>query len=111
MSAQVTFDVFVRAALLRMQGARVVSRPKVEVELEEAMTNRSGRRNHLPVRIRVEDGRLLACRVPTAGSADVVAHAAANGLVVLDAARVQAAAGERAPALLLGNFLDRDGSA
>ena len=32
-SAQVTFDVFVRAALLRMQGARAVSRPWVEVEL------------------------------------------------------------------------------
>ena len=27
-SAQVTFDVFVRAALLRMQGAKVVSRPR-----------------------------------------------------------------------------------
>lgn len=108
-SAQVTFDVFVRAALLRMQGARVVSRPRVEVELLEAVTNRSGRRNHLPVRISARDGRLVAARVASAGSADVVAHAAANGLVVLDAARVQAQAGEKAHALLLGNFLDRDG--
>ncbi len=110
-SAQVTFDVFVRAALLRMQGARVVSRPRVEVELEGPLMNRSGRQNHLPARVRVRDGRLVAAPVATAGSADVVAHAAANALVVLDAARVQAAAGERAPALLLGNFLDRDGSA
>ena len=110
-SAQVTFDVFVRAALLRMQGARVVSRPVVEVLLQDALANRSGRANHLPVRIRVQDGRLVAGRVRTAGSADVVAHAAANGLVVLDAARVQAEAGEKARALLLGNFLDRDGLA
>ena len=110
-SAQVTFDVFVRAALLRMQGSRVVSRPTVEVELLEAMNNRSGRRNHLPARIRAQEGRMVAARVPTAGSADVVAHAAANGLVVLDADRLQAAAGERARALLLGNFLDRDGIA
>jgi len=110
-SAQVTFDVFVRAALLRMQGSRVVSRPTVEVELLEAMSNRSGRKNHLPARIRVRDGRLVATRVPTAGSADVVAHAAANALVILDAARLEAAAGEKAPALLLGNFLDRDGLA
>jgi molybdopterin molybdotransferase len=109
-SAQVTFDVFVRAALLRMQGARVVSRPRVEVELREPMTNRSGRTNHLPARVRVEDGRLVAAGVRSAGSADVVAHAAANALVVLDAGRVQAAAGERAPALLLGNFLERDGA-
>jgi molybdopterin molybdotransferase len=110
-SAQVTFDVFVRAALLRMQGSRVVSRPRVEVTLLDPMTNRSGRTNHLPARIRVQDGRLVAARIPTAGSADVVAHAAANGLVVLEAARLQAAAGEKAPALLLGNFLDRDGAA
>src|SRR5438552_3712325 len=34
-SAQVTFDLFARAALLRMQGARVVSRPAVEVDLVE----------------------------------------------------------------------------
>ena len=110
-SAQVTFDVFVRAALLRMQGSRVVARPTVEVELLEAMSNRSGRKNYLPGRIRVQDGRLVAARVPTAGSADVVAHAAANGLVILDAARLSAAAGEKARALLLGNFLDRDGIA
>jgi molybdopterin molybdotransferase len=109
-SAQVTFDVFVRAALLRMQGARVVSRPKVEVELLETMTNRSGRQNHLPARVRVQDGRLVAARIQTAGSADVVAHAAANALVILDALRVRAEAGEKAPALLLGNFLERDGA-
>jgi hypothetical protein len=44
------------------------------------------------------------------GSADVVAHARANALVVLEATRVQAAAGERAPAMLLASFLERDGA-
>ena len=46
--------------------------------------------------------------VPSRGSADLVAHARANALVVLEAARTEAAPGERAPALLLGNFLERD---
>jgi molybdopterin molybdotransferase len=110
-SAQVTFDVFVRAALLRMQGARAVSRPRVEVELLEAVRNKSGRQAHLPARVRFEAGRLVARPVASAGSADIVAHARANALVVLEAARVRAEAGERAPALLLGNFLERDGSA
>jgi molybdopterin molybdotransferase len=110
-SAQVTFDVFVRAALLRMQGARVVSRPTVEVELVEAARNKSGRKAHLPARIRFEGGRFVARPLTSMGSADVVAHARANALVVLEAARVKAEAGERAPALLLGNFLERDGSA
>ncbi|HEY7410989.1 MAG TPA: gephyrin-like molybdotransferase Glp [Vicinamibacteria bacterium] len=108
-SAQVTFDVFVRPALLRMQGARVVTRPRVEVELAARVSNRSGRANHLPARVRFEGGRLLAQPVPTQGSADVVAHARANALVVMDAGRQRAEAGERAPALLLGNFLERDG--
>jgi molybdopterin molybdotransferase len=108
-SAQVTFDLFARAALLRMQGARVVSRPSVEAFLVESVSNRSGRRNHLPARLRIEGGRLLASPLRSVGSADVVAHARANALVVLEAERLKAEAGEKVPALLLGNFLERDG--
>jgi molybdopterin molybdotransferase len=107
-SAQVTFDLFARAALLRMQGARNVRRPEVEVELHDRARNRSGRRAHLPARLRWSAGRLLADLVLSRGSADVVAHARANALVVLEAARTEAAPGERAPALLLGNFLEGD---
>jgi molybdopterin molybdotransferase len=108
-SAQVTFDLFARAALLRMQGARVVSRPTVEVELVESVGNRSGRRNHLPARVHVEGGRLLASPLRSVGSADVVAHARANALVVLGPEQLKAEAGEKVPAVLLGNFLERDG--
>lgn len=110
-SAQVTFDLFARAALRRMQGARVVSRPTVEVELLESVTNRSGRRHYLPARVRFEGSRLVASPLRSVGSADVVAHAHANALVVLDAERLRAEAGEKAPAVLLGNFLERDGLA
>jgi len=109
-SAQVTFDVFVRAALLRMQGARVAARPSVEVELLDPATNRSGRKAHLPARVRYEGGRLVAAPIRSQGSADIVAHARANALLVLAADRVRAEAGERVPALLLGNFLERDGA-
>ena len=107
-SAQVTFDVFVRAALLRMQGVETVGRPSVEVELLGRATNRSGRCAHLPARVRSQKGRLVAELVTSRGSADLVAHARANALVVLEATRREAAPGERARALLLGNFLERD---
>lgn len=109
-SAQVTFDLFVRAALLRMQGARTVWRPVVEVELLDPVNNRSGRKAHLPARVRSEGGRLVARPLRSMGSADLVAHARANALVVLEAERTSAAPGEKAPALLLGNFLERDGA-
>ena len=109
-SAQVTFDLFVRPALLKMQGARVVSRPRVEAELLDAVNNRSGRKSHLPARVRFEGGRLVARPLRSMGSGDLAAHARANALVVIEADRPQAAAGETAEALLLGNFLEDDGA-
>jgi molybdopterin molybdotransferase len=110
-SAQVTFDLFVRPALLRMQGARAVARPTVLAELGAPMKNRSGRRAHVPVHLRFEGRRFVAEPLRSMGSADLVAHARANALLVLDAERAQVEAGEQAPALLLGTFLDRDGAA
>lgn len=110
-SAQVTFDVFVRAALLRLQGARAVSRPRVEVELLAPLSNRSRREAYLPVRVRSLEGRLVAEPLRSMGSADVAAHARANALAILGAARERAQAGERAPALLLANFLERGDAA
>jgi molybdopterin molybdotransferase len=109
-SAQVTFDVFVRAALLRLQGASALARPRVEVELLSPVANRSGRRAYLPARVRWDGGRLAARPVRSAGSGDLVAHARANALVVIEAERKQAAAGEHADALLLDRFLEDDGA-
>jgi molybdopterin molybdotransferase len=109
-SAQVTFDLFVRAALLKLQGARVVSRPRLGVELGSEFKNRSGRRCHLPARVRFEAGRLVARALRSGGSGDLVAHARANALVVLEAGRQQAACGEQAEALPLGRFLEDDGA-
>jgi molybdopterin molybdotransferase len=109
-SALVTFELFVRPCLLRMQGALAVLRPRVAVELLAPLANRSGRTSHSPVRVRREAGRLVAEPVPSAGSADLVAHARANALVVLPQERTEAAAGETAEALLLGRFAEDDGA-
>jgi molybdopterin molybdotransferase len=109
-SAQATFDLFVRPGLLKMQGARVVSRPRVPVELLGAVGNRSGRKAHVPARVRFEGGRLVARPVRSMGSGDLAAHARANALVVVEAGREEVAAGETAEALLLGSFLEDDGA-
>jgi molybdopterin molybdotransferase len=109
-SAQVTFDLFVRPALLKMQGARVLARPRVRAELLGPVHNRSGRKSHVPARVRFEGGRLVARTVRSMGSGDLAAHSLANALVVIEADRALAAAGETAEALLLGNFLEDDGA-
>jgi molybdopterin molybdotransferase len=109
-SAQVTFELFVRPALLKMQGARSLQRPRVSVELLAGVRNRSGRKSHVPARVRFEGGRLAARPVRSMGSGDQAAHARANALVVIEADREEAAAGETAEALLLGPFLEDDGA-
>jgi molybdopterin molybdotransferase len=109
-SAQVTFDLFLRPALLEMQGARVLSRPRVQVTLLGPVRNRSGRKSHVPARVRFEGGRVVARPVRSMGSGDLAAHARANALVVMEAGREEAEAGETAEALLLGSFLEDDGA-
>jgi molybdopterin biosynthesis enzyme len=93
-----------------MQGARVVSRPRVAVELLGAVKNRAGRKAYVPARVRSASGRLVARPLRSTGSGDLVAHARANALVVMDAERTKAEAGETVEALLLGPFLEDDGA-
>jgi molybdopterin molybdotransferase len=108
-SAQVTFDLFVRPALLRMQGARVVSRPALRAALREAVDNRSGRRAYLPARVVLEGDVLVAWPIRSQGSGDLAAHARANALLALEPERTRAEAGELVDAVPLGNFLERAG--
>jgi molybdopterin molybdotransferase len=110
-STQVTFELFARPALLAMQGARTLHRPEAEVELRAGLRNGSGRRAYLPARVGFVAGRLHAWPIRSQGSADVRAHARANALVVLPPERTRVEAGELAPALLLGTFLDGAASA
>ena len=105
-STQVSFELFVRPCLLRLQGARAVHAARVPVVLGAALANRSGRLSHVPAVVAVEDGRLVARPVRTQGSGDLAAHARANALVVLAASRLRAEAGEAVPAVLLGRFLE-----
>ena len=105
-SAQVTFELFARPALLKMQGAIALDRPLLEAELDGALSNRSNRRNYLPVRVtRAADG-LHAQPIRTQGSGDTAAHSLAHALAVLEPERTNAAAGERVTLYPLSSFLE-----
>ena len=109
-SAQVTFDLFVRPALLKMQGARVLGRPRLEVELLAAVKNRSGRKSHLPARVRFEGGRLVARPLRSMGSGDLAAHARANALVVIEDDRSTPRPARRPRRCCSADFLEDDGA-
>ncbi len=103
-SAMVTFEVFVRPALLALQGACALGRPVVVAELLGSLKNRSKRSAHLPVVVSARGSGLFAEPVQSRGSADVVAHARATGLAVLDADQRDAAAGDRVSVRVLPGF-------
>jgi len=105
-SVQVTFELFVRPALLRMQGALAVARPILTATLAEPVANRSGRRSYVPVlATRGADG-LSVRPIRTQGSGDVTAHARANALAILEPDRTRAEAGEAISLYPLSSFLE-----
>ncbi len=105
-SAQVTFELFVRPALLRMQAARACLRPLIEATLGGSLTNRSARRNYLPVRAEWVKGGLIAHPLRTQGSGDIVAHALANALAVLEPDQTRAGEGDRVVLYPLSTLLE-----
>ena len=111
-SAQVTFDIFVRAALLRMQGARAVRRPRLEVELLRSAAKQVRARG-APAGASALRGRPAGRRADPLGGLGRRAGPRPGERPARPrrGANRRPNAGERAPALLLGNFLERDGVA
>ncbi len=105
-SAQVTFELFVRPALLKMQGATHILRPTFEALLDAPVTNRSGRKNFLPGLAGWEEGAFRVTPIRTQGSGDIAAHTRANVLVILDPDRTHAARGESVPVYPLSSLLE-----
>ena len=105
-SAQVTFELFARPALLKAQGARRLNRPFLTARLDGVLRNRSGRRNYLPVAASFVDGELRARPLRSQGSGDIAAHAHANALVILEPDRTSAREGERVPLYPLPSLLE-----
>jgi molybdopterin molybdotransferase len=83
-SAMVTFELFVRPALLKMSGRRRLTRPRLRVRALEAVPNPGSRRGYLRVHL-VADGQGLGARLTgDQGSAILRSMVLADGLAVVD---------------------------
>ena len=98
-SAAVVFDLLVRPALRKAAGLSPALPPAVAATLVRPVANGGSRRVFHPARLSRDGSRLMAEAIPTRGSHDVVAHARADGLLVLEPG-VRLAAGERIGVLL-----------
>jgi molybdopterin molybdotransferase len=108
-STMVTFELFVRTALARLEGAANPVREILRARLLVGLTNRGPRRAYLPGWLRAgEDGDLVAEPIPTKGSADIVAFSKANALLIVPEERDHLERGERVSVYPLDSFLHKE---
>jgi len=82
-STSVTFNVFARPAIRRMQGDPSPLLPTVSAELSRPLRDSSSRRSYLPARLFIDKGRAMVEPLKWGGSSDLVAFMQANSLIVV----------------------------
>ncbi|MCW5802825.1 MAG: molybdopterin molybdotransferase MoeA [Deltaproteobacteria bacterium] len=100
-STVVAFELFLRPALLAMQGAAVVERARATVRLAGGYRKQAGRAHYLRAAVAREGGELVARPHGKQGSAMLSSLLACNALVEVAAELTEVAADALAPAILL----------
>ncbi len=103
-STSVTFNVFARPALRRLQGAESPQLPTVQAELANSITDASNRRSYLPARLFIKNGRAMIESLKWVGSSDLVAFMNANALIIVREEVHEITAGDVVDVLLLNEI-------
>jgi molybdenum cofactor synthesis domain-containing protein len=82
-SVAVSFHLFARPSLLKMQAAGEIHLPRMRAFAARAVKGAPPRRSHQPARLSVRDGRLEAEPLKWSGSSDLVAFMRAECLIVV----------------------------
>ena len=94
-SALVTFELFVRPALLKMAGRRAWFRPTLDATLGETLRKGPGRTHFVRVELAREGGELRAVPTGNQSSGVLSSMVLAQGLLVFPAEEAELAAGAR----------------
>jgi molybdopterin molybdotransferase len=100
-STVVAYELFLRPALLAMQGATAIERPRAPVVLVDGYRKQAGRAHFLRVRVERTGERLLARPHAKQGSAMLSSLVHCNALVELAAELTEVPPGSLVPAILL----------
>jgi molybdenum cofactor synthesis domain-containing protein len=100
-STSVTFNVFARPAIRRMQGDATPVLPLVRSRLARSLKDGSSRRSYLPARFSIEDGQAMVEALKWGGSSDLVAFMKATALIVVPEDVHEIEAGELVDVMLL----------
>jgi molybdopterin molybdotransferase len=108
-SAMVTFEQFVRPALLRMMGHTALHRPTLRVRLAETLHKAPGRMHFVRVQLSRQGDEVVAHSTGSQGSGLVRSMADAQGLLLFPTEASELRAGDTATVQLLDQtFLAAD---
>jgi len=82
-SSMITFEVFVRPAILKMMGRDSSAKPNITAVMEDSIMNNDGRRIFARVAVSRRDGKYLARLTGPQGSGILTSMTKANGLAVI----------------------------
>lgn len=102
-SVAVSFHLFARPVLLKMQGARDLYLPRGQAHVTQPVKGAPPRRSHQPARLLMREGRAEAEPLKWGGSSDLVAFMQADALIVVPETRANLNAGELAEVIQLPN--------
>ncbi len=100
-STMVTFEMFVRPALRKLQGITPAIRPFVKATLVESVSKRPERVMFLRVQVRTEQGRLVASSAGDQNTGILRTMVRANGIAVLPVDRDRFEVGDEVDLLVL----------
>jgi molybdopterin molybdotransferase len=100
-SVAVAFFLFVRPALLKMQGALQVELPRATLFCAGNVKGAPPRRSHQPGRLRIVEGRAEIEPLRWSGSGDLIGFMRADSLLVIPEDRAAVATGDLVEAILL----------
>lgn len=82
-AAMMTFEQFVRPALLKMMGHTSIFRPQVKATVTEPFRNKGDRPHLLLSRVSLQNGRYFAAATPEQSSSNLAIMLQANGIIEL----------------------------
>lgn len=100
-SSMVTFELYVRPAILKMMGKQKLAKPMIEATMEEPAKNSDGRRVFARAIVTRHDGKYFARLTGAQGSGILTSMSRANGLVIVPEDRDKVDAGEMARVIML----------
>ncbi len=100
-SSMVTFELFVRPAILKMMGKKNWAKPTIEAVAESSVVNRDGRRVFTRAVVEERNGQYFARITGHQGSGILTSMASANGLMIIPEDKEEVVPGDVVEVMML----------